>query len=176
MMLIDSFNQKRRSLCVVCFSSCASCCAPLLRLPCPPVVREDAAARRPPFSQLPAARSLPRESSSAIVCGTGLDRSPAARRSRRCSIWELNHVCDEQGKETFRQVILWRMRTYEGTTDYFVVAWKMAEHCRQPEHINGRWIGVFAGERVEAELVIETWGSVDWEVEDRKRMPTRMRR
>lgn len=113
---------------------------------------------------------------SAIVYGTGFERSPAVRRSKRCSIWELNHVCDERGNATLNQVILWRLRKYEGTTDYFVIDWKMAEHCRQPEHVNGKWIGVFAGEYVEAELVIETFGSVDWEVEDRKRMPTRMRR
>lgn len=80
------------------------------------------------------------------------------------------------GTESLRQVILWRLRCWDGKWDYYVVKWAMADKCDRPERINGRWQGMFDGQRVRAKLYIETWTWHDWEVEDRKRLPESQRK
>jgi len=91
-------------------------------------------------------------------------------------IWETNVLCDANGVETLRQVILWRWRWYDGTWDYYCWDWRLADKCQRPEHINGKWVGLFDGTLVEAVLYLETESTVDHEVMDRKRLPEGKRR
>ena len=94
----------------------------------------------------------------------------------RVDIWETNKFVDQNGKENFTQVILWKWMSWDGTWDFYVSQWRMAEKCHRPEHIRGKWIGIFDKQKVEAGMYIETVSIIDHEVSDRKRLPAERRR
>lgn len=93
----------------------------------------------------------------------------------RVDVWERNHMVNEQGQETLDQVILWRMEKRDSNPDYYVVAWRMADKCRQPERVNGKLRGSFDGREVVAAVARETWTGYDPELLDRERLPVSKR-
>lgn len=91
-------------------------------------------------------------------------------------IVEFNTVLDVQGKESLRQVVLWRWREWRGVPDYYVVDWKMRDKCSGADRINGQWVMRFDGREVRGRFMFETVSNADAEVLDRNRLPTHERR
>jgi hypothetical protein len=86
---------------------------------------------------------------------------------------------------TLEQVILWEFNTtdYDGwgltkrrNNDYVVIDWARTADTTPIHRQGNRWVGKFKGRWISARIFIETWTTIDPELEDRVTFPEKLRR
>ena len=103
---------------------------------------------------------------------------PTSLEPEYVDLVEVNHLCDDQARQTLWQVIFWEF-SYE-RSEFQVRSWRLV---RTPGMVPRAKISVFADEKaggkirvIQARSVAETWTQYDPEVDDRGRWPEDKRR
>jgi len=99
------------------------------------------------------------------------------------AVWDTNKlVCPKTGNEVFTQHLWWRVETHETDerkedTDFYVSAWRMAKQVMTIPNREGQWwVARFYDPKdkvfrmIRAKQYMETITTIDFEVEDRKRL------